>query len=147
MSRALGSGFYPHGCLTQLDADVEVECSNAGIKGPQAIAAAQAKARAQWRPLIAENPEMTPQEFRDLRRVPSLPPPGPERLAFHDKVIAENRVRIYRTKADVLAIASRKDPEHGRAKPILNALLKTDVSSSRPVFRSWLNARIERGKR
>jgi hypothetical protein len=140
MSRVRGAGFYPSGCITHLNADVEAECSNAGIKGPQAVAAAQAKARAQWQPVIDENPEMTPQELRDLRRAKALPPAGPELKAHNERLIGENTMRIYRTKAQVMKLGALEDAEV-RTKPATNAVMKAGAGSSAPVFRQRIVAR------
>ena len=140
-----GSKLYQDPRAWASDALVEAECAREGIRNRHAIAARKAAARTADAALWAENPEMTPHEYRSLKAAEAHPVQSAALAARNEELIAQNTAPIYQPAAKVRELVARENARLKSERPVLNARLKVPgVGSSAPVVRAHLRAAVDR---
>src|ERR1700687_3896794 len=124
------------------DALVEAECARDGTRNRHDIAARKAAARKADAALLAENPGMTVEEYRDLKAAEARP--VPVTAARNEELIGLNAAPIYQPAAQVRELVATENSRLKTATPLLDQSLKAGAGSSAPVIRGLLRAAVDR---
>jgi hypothetical protein len=133
-----GAGLYRDARLIALDEKTRVTCNHAGVVNCHQIAKAQAQARAQYAPILAESPHMPLEQFREIIEAAARPAATPTDTETRVEHLIANRLAVYESPRTIREDLQRVKLAN-KAHPHLNALLNsTGAGNSVPLAKLML---------